>query len=460
MPAASRTSSPVTVDRAHLGALIDAELQMFAEANPRSREHHCRAISSLLSGVPMPWMAKAVGEHPIYLESAGGSRVTDVDDHEYIDFALGDTGSMAGHSPPPVMAAIEERIRTRGGITAMMPALDGVIVAEELTRRFELPNWQYTLTATDANRSALRMARQIQRRPFALIFEWSYHGSVDETVAIFEGGVVRPKPGSVGPPVDPALTTRVADFNDIESVRAALHDRQVACLLAEPAMTNCGIVLPDPGFWHAVQELCAETETLLILDETHTFSAGPGGCTRAWELEPDMLTIGKSLGSGIPIGAYGVTEGVAQRIAADPEGDYLDWGGVGGTLAGNALSLAAAKATLTEVLDDAAFAHMVAMADRYVAGVQGTLEDRNVPWSIVQLGARAEYHFAPAPRTGREARAVLDDELDRFMHLFMLNRGILMTPFHNMALMSPSTEPGDVDQHTALFGEAIDALFT
>ena len=446
-------------DRDRLHALIDAERRRFAELRPRSRELHERATQSLLSGVPMPWMAKWVGGYPIYLASARGSRVTDADGHDYVDLALGDTGAMAGHSPDAVTAALHRRAHDQGGITTMMPSEDGLVTAEELRRRFGLPAWQFTLTATDANRFVLRMLRQIQKRPKVLVFNWCYHGSVDETVCVLEDGAVRPKPGNVGPPVDPAVTTRVAEFNDLASVERELSHGDVACVLAEPALTNCGIVLPDDGFWAAVRELCDATGTLLILDETHTFSAGPGGCTRAWDLRPDVVTIGKSLASGVPIGAYGLAQDVADRVAADEEGDYLDWGGVGGTLAGNALSLAAARATLTDVLTDAAFAHMGAMATRYTDGVRQAIDRHGVPWSIVELGARAEYHFvAPAPRTGQQARDAIDETLDDFMHLWMLNRGIIMTPFHNMALMAPTTTAEDVDRHTAAFDAALMAL--
>jgi glutamate-1-semialdehyde 2,1-aminomutase len=446
-------------DRGRLHALIAAERERFAAGRPRSRALHERAARSLLSGVPMPWMAKAVGGHPIYLASAAGSRVTDADGHEYVDLSLGDTGAMAGHSPAPVLAALRSRAEEHGGITTMMPTEDGLVVGEELRRRFGMPAWQFTLTATDANRFALRMLRQIQKRPKVLVFNWCYHGSVDETVCVLEDGAVRPKPGNVGAPVEPSQTTRVAEFNDVASVERELAHGDVACVLAEPALTNCGIVLPEPGFWEAVRELCDATGTLLILDETHTFSAGPGGCTRAWDLRPDVVTIGKALASGVPIGAYGLSREVADRVAADEEGDYLDWGGVGGTLAGNALSLAAARATLTEVLTDAAFEHMRATAARYAGGVRAAIHRHGLPWSIVELGARAEYHFvAPTPRTGQEARDAIDEPLDDFLHLFMLNRGIVMTPFHNMALMAPTTTAEDVDRHTAVFDEALATL--
>jgi glutamate-1-semialdehyde 2,1-aminomutase len=454
-------SATTVPDRAHLLALVERERAAFNDANPRSRELHRRAAESLIGGVPMPWMNKWAGGFPLYMEGARGNRITDVDGHLYVDFSLGDTGSMPGHSPAATVEAVIDRIQARGGITTMMPTEDAAWVGEELARRFGLPYWQFALTATDANRFVLRIARQIQRRPKVLVFNWCYHGSVDETVAVIApDGSTRAKPGNIGPQVDPSHTTRVAEFNDLEGVRRALAERDVACVLTEPALTNIGIVEPVDGFLEGLQAACRETGTLLVIDETHTISLSPGGGTAAWALRPDMVTVGKSLAGGVPIGAYGVTQAVADRIAADAEGDYLDWGGVGGTLAGNALSLAAARATLEDVLTEAAFSHMQRMAERYAEGVAGVIESRRLPWSVVRLGCRAEYHFTPdPPRSGGEAAARVDEELDAYMHLYTMNRGILMTPFHNMALMCPVTTPEDVDLHTKVFGAAADELW-
>ena len=442
---------------AGLGSLLDRERAGFADAHPRSRELHEQARASLLAGVPMSWMTMWAGGHPIYLAEASGASLVDVDGNEYADFCLGDTGAMAGHSPEPTMAALRER----AGITAMLPTEDAAWVGEELGRRFGLPYWQFSLTATDANRWLLRMCRQVTGRPRALMFNWCYHGSVDEAfVTLGDDGVVRSRAGNVGPAVDPAQTTRLAEFNDIDSVEAALAHGDVACVLMEPALTNIGIVLPEPGFLEAVRAACTRTGALLIVDETHTLSAGPGGCTAAWRLEPDAVTLGKSIAGGVPIGAYGVTAELAERIAAEEDADYEDTGGVGGTLAGNALSLAAARATLGDVLTDSAFAEMSSLCERFVAGVEETLERRSVPWSIVSLGARAEYRFCPEPpRTGRESALAADHEIEEYLHLYLINRGVLITPFHNMALMCPATTPAQVDRHTQAFGAAVNELY-
>jgi glutamate-1-semialdehyde 2,1-aminomutase len=442
-----------------LERLLAAEREAFERDRPASRERFARARGSLLSGVPMSWMAKWPGGFPIEAVSARGARVRDADGHEYVDLCLGDTGAMAGHSPPATVAAVRRRLEELGGASLMLPTEDAVAVAEELARRFSPDFWQFTLSATDANRFVLRLARQVTGRPRVLVFSWCYHGTVDETFVVVQDGVGRSRAGNVGPAVDPSTTTAVVEFNDPEALEAELERGDIACVLAEPALTNVGIVLPEPGFHDLLREATRRTGTLLVIDETHTFSAGPGGCTAAWGLEPDALTIGKSFGGGVPIGAFGVTGELAARVAGDAEADYEDTGGVGGTLAGNALSLAAARATLDEVLTPAAFAEMERLAGRFADDAEGVLRARGLPWPVVRLGARAEYRFADQPsRTGGESAAAADPRLDEYLHLFALNRGVLMTPFHNMALMCPATAEADVDRHTEVFAAALDAL--
>jgi glutamate-1-semialdehyde 2,1-aminomutase len=448
------------VDRRRIGDVHRAEIERFAREHPRSRELFERGRGSLVSGVPMTWMAKWVGGHPVYAATAHGASIEDVDGHRYVDFSLGDTGAMAGHSPPATVAAVARRFGELGGATLMLPTEDAAWVAEELGRRFGLPLWSFALTATDANRWALRLCRELTRRPYILVFNHCYHGSVDETVVTLQdGGRPRSRPGNVGPAVDPTTTTRVCEFNDLEAVARLLADEQVACVLAEPALTNVGIVLPEPGFHDGLRTACDETGTLLIIDETHTISAGPGGCTAAWSVRPDVVTIGKAIAGGIPIGAYGVSAELGARIEALDEADLVDVGGVGGTLAGNALSLAAARATLEHVLTAEAFDGMFALCERFVDGVRDVLTASDVPWSIVPLGARAELAFAAEPPLSGGASAALHDaELEDVLHLFLLNRGVMITPFHNMALMSPATTADDVDRHTDVFREAVEAL--
>ena len=338
----------------------------------------------------------------------------------------------------------------------MLPTEDAIWAAAELERRFGLPLWQLTLTATDANRFAIRMARQITGRPKILVFSYCYHGTVDETfIVVGPDGQGVSREGNVGPPVDPAVTTEVVEFNDAEALERALAGEQVACVLTEPALTNIGIVLPEPGFHERMREITRETGTILIIDETHTLSAGPGGMTAANGLEPDMLTVGKSIAGGVPAGAFGMSAEVAERIESESGADYEDTGGVGGTLAGNALTTAAIRATLGEVLTAEAFERMIALADRFTEAVQGTIDEHDLPWHVVQLGARAEYRFSPEPPTsGGASAAAGDPEVEEYLHLYLLNRGVLITPFHNMALMSPATVDADVDRHSEAFAAA------
>jgi glutamate-1-semialdehyde 2,1-aminomutase len=345
----------------------------------------------------------------------------------------------------------------------MLPTKDAEWVAAELARRFGLPLWSFSLSATDANRWAIRLARLVTGRSKILVFSYCYHGSVDETFVVIDNtGVARSRPGNVGPAIDPSSTTRVAHFNDLDSVRAQLEHGDVAAIVTEPAMTNIGIVLPEPGFLDGLRRLANEHDALLLIDETHTLSAGPGGMTATERLQPDIVVVGKSIGGGIACGAYGITELLAQRIHEHTRtgaADLEDVGGVGGTLAGNALSTAAMRATLSEVLTEQTFQAMIELAPRYTAGIQATIDQHGLPWSISRLGARAEYRFtAPAPRTGNDSAAAADPELDEYLHLYLANRGVLLTPFHNMALICPATSVADVDLHTGLFAAAVSEL--
>jgi glutamate-1-semialdehyde 2,1-aminomutase len=449
----------MTIDRVLLTALIARERAAYEDAHPRSAELF-HSAGHLFGRVPMTWMGKWSGGFPLYLDGAKGNRITDVDGHGYVDFALGDTGAMAGHSPQPTVDALIERAGRLGGLTAMLPTADAEWVGAELSRRFGLPLWSFTLSATDANRWAIRLARLATGRSKIVTFAYCYHGSVDESFALpGAGGEAVSRPGNVGAPGPLNVTTRVAEFNDLVSVETQLAHGDVAAILTEPAMTNIGIVLPEPGFLQGLRELATRYGALLMIDETHTISAGAGGATRLWNLRPDIFVIGKSIGGGIPCGAYGITDTVRQLVDAHPEADLVDVGGVGGTLAGNALSTAAMRATLEHVLTDDAFTHMIALATDFTRGVQDTIDASGLGWSVSQLGARSEYRFvAPAPRTGSSSAAAGDDRLDEYLHLYLLNRGVLITPFHNMALMCPDTTKADVDLHTALFAAAVNEL--
>ncbi len=446
-----------TIDRARLARQLELEQQRFIDTHPKSRELFQRAQKSLLAGVPMSWMVKWAGSFPVFVTSGKGAHFTDVDGQDYLDLCLGDTGAMTGHAPDAVLETITARLRQ--GVTFMLPTVDAVWVGEELARRFGLPCWQVCLTATDANRFALRIARALTRRPKVLVFNYCYHGTVDETFATLHDGVVGPRSGNLGPQVNPAETTKVIEFNDIPALEAALAPGDVAAVLAEPAMTNIGIVHPEPGYHDALRAITRRTGTLLIIDETHTICTGPGGYTQAFGLQPDLFVIGKPIGSGIPTAVYGMSEEVADRARTQTPLEDIDTNGIGGTLAGNALALAAMRVTLEKVLTPENFERMIPLAERFEQGVEEVIEDFDLPWIVKRLGCRAEYWFRPTPpRNGGEAAAAVDFELDQYMHLYALNRGILMTPFHNMALVSPYTSESDIDRHTAVFREAVCSL--
>lgn len=447
----------VGIDRGKLKALIEREKQRFVEEHPKSKDLFERAKKSMFGGVPMNWMIEWPGAFPLFAAQGKGATITDVDAHPYVDFCLGDTGAMFGHSPRETVQAATRQMRK--GITMMLPTEDSIWVGEELARRFGVPYWQIAMTATDANRFALRMAREATGRRKVLVFNGCYHGTVDEALVRLVDGRVVPREGAMPPPVDPEVTTKVIEFNDLNALGQALAPRDVAAVLMEPALTNCGIVLPQEGYLGGVRDITRETGTVWIIDETHTWCAGPGGYGAKHGLKPDMVTLGKPVAGGIPSAAFGASQEVYDKTIANMLAETTGVNGLGGTLTGNALALAAMRATLEHVITKEAFEKMVELATRWTKGVARAIKEAGVPWHVVQLGARAEYRFRETPpKNGAEAIASKDSELDRYVHIFALNRGILLTPFHNMALMSPATKRKDVDLHTKVFRESVQEL--
>ena len=445
-------------DREKLSRLMADEIARFRSARPASKALFDKAVTRMPDGVPMLWMAKWPGPWPVYVESAKGAHFRCVDGIDHVDLCLGDTGAMVGHSPDATVRALVDQLGR--GITTMLPTEDAEIVAGMLAERFGVPQWQFTLTATDANRAMIRYSRQVTKKRKVLVMDYCYHGSVDETFATLDDhGKVVERRGNIGAPVDPSETTVVVPFNDVEALEKAFASGDIACALIEPAMTNIGIVLPEPGWHEALRRLCDEHGAVLIIDETHTLCAGPGGMTQRDGLSPDAVVMGKTIAGGIPAGAYGMTEELQQRVRASIHREDIDVGGVGGTLAGNALSLAGIRATLGEVLTPESYPAMIERATEWTEGVANTIQEFSLPWQVTQLGTRAEYSFlSHAPRHGKEAADADDFELQQYLHLHALNRGILMTPFHNMALMSPVTTASDVAAHTAHFREAVESL--
>ncbi len=434
--------------------LIDAENERFRETHPRSYDLATQTAKSLLNGVPMSWMTHWATPFPIFMDRASGARLWDVDSNEYVDFCLGDTGAMAGHSPRATVEAMNRQAAS--GITGMLATADAIAVGEELGRRFGLPKWQIVMTATDANRYVLRLARHITGRPKVLVFNWCYHGTVDETLAVLDDdGRIARRPGVVGPTQAPSETTRVVEFNDVAALERELAHGDVACVITEPALTNIGIIPPEPRFHEALRELTRAAGALLIIDETHTMCAGPGGMTAELALAPDLLVVGKSIGGGMPVAAYGMTEEVARAASPAVEEPDQNISGIGGTLSGNALAVAAVRATLANSLRAEDYARTIPLAARWTEGVRSVIDEMGLPWSVTQLGCRAEYWPATGRRTAADAAKMSDEEATTYLHLHAINRNVLLAPFHNMALMCPATSEADVDLHTNVFREGL-----
>jgi glutamate-1-semialdehyde 2,1-aminomutase len=440
-----------------IAAIFEAERESYVSLHPRSLALAGRGIAGFYQGVPMHWMRDWSMPYPFLVESARGALLRDVDGNEYADFCLGDTGSMFGHSPPPVVDAIERQARK--GLTYMLPTEDAIEVGRLLAERFGLPHWQVATTATDANRFALRVARAVTGRPKILVFSGCYHGTVDETfVRLVEGRAVN-RPGLLGQAADLTQLARVVEFNDLPALQAALAHGDVACVITEPVMTNSCMVLPDPGFHAELRRLTRAAGTLLLIDETHTISTGPGGYTRAFGLEPDLFVLGKPVAGGVPASVWGFTDDVAQRLDAVREQTPPGHSGMGTTLSANALSLAAMRATLEHVMTADAYAHMESLAARLASGLQLVVTTYGVPWHVVRVGARVEFICAPGPlRNGTEAEAAHAPALEQAVHLALLNRGCLIAPFHNMMLVSPATTAAQVEMLVQAFESVVASL--
>jgi glutamate-1-semialdehyde 2,1-aminomutase len=440
-----------------IAAIYEAERESYVSLHPRSLALAGNGIAGFYQGVPMHWMRDWSMPYPFLVESARGAVLRDVDGNEYADFCLGDTGSMFGHSPSPVVEAIERQAGK--GLTYMLPTEDAVEVGRLLAERFGLPHWQVATTATDANRFALRVARAITGRPKVLVFNGCYHGTVDETFVRLVDGRAINRPGLLGQAADLTQLARVVEFNDLPALEAALTHGDVACVIAEPVMTNSCMVLPDPGFHAGLRRLTRATGTLLLIDETHTISTGPGGYTQAFGLEPDLFVLGKPVAGGVPASVWGFTDAVAQRLNAVREQAPPGHSGMGTTLSANALSLAAMRATLEHVMTGDAYAHMESLAARLASGLQLVITTYGVPWHIVRVGARVEFICAPGPlRNGTQAEAAHAPALEQAIHLALLNRSCLIAPFHNMMLVSPATTAAQVETLVQAFESVVASL--
>lgn len=438
-------------------ALLEHERQAFAAARPKSQALSAQAAQHLLFGVPLHWMNDWSTPFSLYVEEARGARFTDVDGHRYADFCLGDTGAMFGHAPPPVARALAAQAQR--GFTTMLPSEDAVWVSAELARRFGLPYWQFAMTASDANRFVLRWARAATGRDKIVVFNGCYHGTVDDVFVDLIDGRPTQRASLLGQVHDLLDHTRVVEFNDLAALADALKHNDVACVLAEPAMTNIGMVLPEAGYWQEAQALIRRHGTLLAIDETHTISSGPGGYAKAHGIEPDLFVLGKPVGGGVPCAVYGFSAELAARAQQAKRTAPPGHSGIGTTLTANMLAMSAMRATLAEVMTEATYTHMFALASRLESGLTEAIARHALPWCVTRVGARTEFQFTPSPpRNGSEARAQLDDELEHIVHLYLLNRGVLITPFHNMMLVCPATTTEDVDRLVDTFDACLAAL--
>ena len=445
------------IDRERCREFLNLERERFQLRNPKSRALFTTASSSFLNGVPMNWMTKWASPFPLFARSASGAWLIDVDGHRYLDLCLGDTAAFFGHAPSNLAQAISQQAQS--GLALMMPTEDIVAVGAALKRQFGLPYWQVALSATDANRFAIRLARAITGRQKILVFNGCYHGSLVETLVELDGDRIVPNADILGAECDPVSTTRVVEFNDLAALDEALSFGDVACVLAEPVLTNCGVVLPEDGFHEGLRACTRKHGALLLIDETHSICAAPGGYSRAHELKPDILTLGKSAGGGVATAVFGFSQQTKEKIDG-----ILDTSGpgiyaVGGTLAGNALSMTALKVCLDELMTDAAYAVMSERAEAIERGITDCIRANGLSWYTVRLGACVGYGFHPCPpRNGGEALREADSELDTLLHLFLINRGILITPFQNQLLVSPQVRPEDGEHHTRVFNEFVEMI--
>ena len=438
------------IDARCIADLRETEAATFRRARPKSAAKVGNGLPGFFGGVPMHWMNDWPTPFPILVDSAKGATITDIDGNRLDDFCLGDTGSMFGHSPPPVARAI--RRQAGRGLTYMLPSEDALAIGPLLQQRFGLPFWQIATTATDANRFALRVARAVTGREKILVFNGCYHGSVDETmVRLVDGGPAN-RPGLAGEFRDLTRATDVVEFNDVQALEAVLRAKDIACVITEPVLTNSCMVLPEPGFHDALRHLTRAAGTLLLIDETHTISTGPGGYTRKYDLDPDLFVLGKPIAGGVPASVWGMSEAVAARYAAYVRTKEPGYSGMGTTLSANPLQFAAMRATLEEVMTEENYAHMDHLARRLDAGLTAVIDHHRLPWHVARVGARVEFICAPGPlRNGGEAEAAHVPELEAAIHVALVNRGVLIAPFHNMMLISPATAAAQVDRLIAAF---------
>jgi glutamate-1-semialdehyde 2,1-aminomutase len=436
--------------------LIERERKAFAASRPRSQALAERVAAHFLQGVPMHWMADWGTPFPLFVAAARGATLTDVDGLHYADFCLGDTGAMFGHSPPAIAAALTAQ--SERGLTCMLPTTAVAAIGERLAARFALPCWQVTQTATDANRAVLRWARALTGRPRVLVFHGCYHGTVDETLVRLRGGRTVTREGAIGPAFLAEQAAVAVEFNDEQALAAALAEGDVAAVITEPVMTNIGMVLPQLGFLDRLRELTRRHDVMLVLDETHTLSSGPAGYAGECSWQADFWVCGKAIAGGVPAAVYGFSAEVEARMLRVLAGRAPGHSGMGTTLAANALSMAALDAALEHLHTESTHAAMQAHASTLAQGFGDLFAARGLDWHVSRVGARVEFGYGPAPRNGSEAERAMRPLLEQALHLWLLNRGLLVTPFHNMMLTAPMLQPAAIASLLAAIAEFLDRV--
>lgn len=447
------------IDRNRIATCRAGEEARFIAANPKSADAALDRKRGWHQGVPFHWMRDWPSPFPLTAKSAHGSTLTTLDGQVLDDFCLGDTASMFGHSPEPLALALAQQAQE--GLSYMLPSQKAADVGLMLATRFHHPHWQLTTTASEANRAAIRWARGITGRDKILIFNGCYHGAVDDVFVDLRDGVPETRRSLVGQVWDVRDHTIAIEFNDGRALEAALEAGDIAAVLAEPVMTNCGMVLPRPGFLALMREATARTGTLLIWDETHTISSGPGGHSGSYGPAGDMFVIGKSIGGGVPCAAFGFSHEVATRMEAYRATLPPGHSGIGTTLSANALAISAMHAMLDDVMSPHAYSHMLGLGQMLAGRIEGVIDRHSLPWHVSSVGARVEIVCAPKPPSnGTEARAAMDHELESLIHLMLVNRGTLLAPFHNMMLVSPVTTVEQVGRLADHLDDAVSALLS
>lgn len=445
------------ISDAAIASMLAAERELYIERNPKSGALAKQAARHWHRGVPFHWMLDWGTPFPLFADRAEGAELWDVDGHRYDDFCLGDTGSMFGHSPKPVADAITRQAHR--GLTYMLPTPDAVVVADELAKRFKLRFWQVTSSASEANRAVIRWCRGITGRDKILIFNGCYHGAVDDVFVDLRDEMPELRKSLVGQVYDVREHTVVVEFNDLPALEAALAKGDVAAVLTEPALTNVGMVLPEPGYLNAMRELCDRHGTLLVFDETHTISTGYGGHTGTYGPIPDLFVLGKPVAGGVPCAVYGFSAEVAERMERVRAAGETGHSGIGTTLSANALALAAMRACLTEVMTPAAYAHMLTLSAMLAGRLRDVVNRNGLAWHVTHIGSRGEFICAATPpRNGTEARAAMQGPLEQALHLYFINRGVLIAPFHNMTLVSPATTSAQVDRLASVLDDCLQTL--